>query len=35
MSTFDYGERKLTSKEKELLENIIIKNNFFQTRLED
>jgi hypothetical protein len=29
------GERNLTSKEKELPENIIIKNNFFQTRLQD
>ena len=29
------GERKLTSKERELLENIIIKNNFFQTSLQD
>jgi len=29
------GERKLTSKERELLENISIKNNFFQTRLQD
>ena len=29
------GERKLTSKQRELLENIIIKNNFFQTSLQD